>query len=148
MAVNPMTLNPQIVGRAENAHKPALARILSRTGMTYAQWVALTLTSAGGGAVAREEIVGRIAGALKIDSAPARSAIAELTTVQLLQDVPGEVSRIELTASGHERYRQIRSAIDEVIAQAYGGIPADDLATAGRVLTLITARLDAQEASA
>ena len=139
-------LNPQIVGQAENAHLPVLKRILAQTGTTKNQWVALTLTTAAGGAIDRNQLIGRLTDALKIDNAAAVAAISELTTTQLLED--GEESGVELTDSGQARYREIRSAVDEVIGRVYRDIPADDLATAGRVLTLITARLNAETAGA
>ncbi len=39
------TLNPQIIGQAENALRAILSRALARTGGgTYQQWVALSVT--------------------------------------------------------------------------------------------------------
>ena len=35
-------------------------------------------------------------------------------------------------------------AIDQITTRLYGDLPADDLATAGRVLTVITARTNAE----
>jgi DNA-binding MarR family transcriptional regulator len=54
---------------------------------------------------------------------------------------------LQLTDEGQEAYRRIRSRVDETIGQLYADIPATDLATAGRVLTLITARANAELAS-
>jgi DNA-binding MarR family transcriptional regulator len=141
-------LTPQIVGRAENAHLPVLARILARTGITRDQWVALSLTAAAGGTIDRDRLVAQVADALKIDKAAAVAAAADLTGARLLADLPGQTPRVGLTDAGHSRYREIRSAVDEVIARVYRDIPADDLATAGRVLTLITTRLNAETAAA
>ncbi|MEU7893755.1 hypothetical protein AB0B45_12905 [Nonomuraea sp. NPDC049152] len=140
----PTTLNPQIVGQAENAHKPLLDRVLSRTGTTKHQWVALKLTALSGGTIDRAQLIGRITGALKIPDAAALAALTELTAAHLLQVQPGEAPTIELTPAGQERHREIGSAIDEIIARVYGDIPPGDLETAGRVLTLITARLNAE----
>jgi DNA-binding MarR family transcriptional regulator len=137
-------LNPQIVGQAENAHLPVLARILARTGTAKNQWVALSLTTAAGGAVDRDHLAARITGALKIDNAAAVAAITELVTAGMLAELPGEESRVGLTDAGQARYREIRSAVDEIIGRVYRDIPTDDLATAGRVLTLITSRLNAE----
>ncbi len=142
------TLTPQIVGRAENAHAPVLARILARTGTTKNQWVALTLTVAAGGTERRDRLAGRVAKALKIDESAALGAIAELGAARLLADVPGSESQVGLTDAGRERYGQIRASVDEVVGRAYRDIPAGDLATAGRVLALITARLDAEAGGA
>jgi hypothetical protein len=55
-----------------------------------------------------------------------------------------EESHLQLTADGQEEYRRIRGRVDETIGRLYADIPADDLATAGRVLTLITARANAE----
>lgn len=144
--VNGPTLNPQIVGQAENAHLPILARILAGTGTTKNQWVALSLATAAGGTVDHDQLAAQIAGALKIDNGTAVRAITELTTTGMLARLPGEASVVRLTDAGQARYREIRSAVDEIIKRVYGDIPTEDLATAGRVLTLITARLNAETA--
>jgi len=134
------TLNPQVIGQAENAHGPLLARILARSGTTFHQWVALTTLAAGGGTAGRDQLVGRMTGALKIDDAAAAEALAGLTAAGLLQALPGDGAQVGLTPAGQARYGEIRAAVDEVIAQVYGDIPPEDLATAGRVLAQITAR--------
>lgn len=136
------TLNPQILGQAESAHKPILDRILARTGTSPNQWFALTLTAANGGAIERGQLVARLTGARRIEDAEAAAAIAELTAAQLIEAPAGEPLR--LTGAGQVRYRDIRAAVHEVVARAYGDIPAEDLATAARVLRLITARLNAE----
>jgi hypothetical protein len=63
----------------------------------------------------------------------------------MLAELPGEKSVLRLTEAGQARYREIRASVDETINRVYGDIPTDDLATAGRVLTLITARLNAED---
>lgn len=136
-------LNPRIVGQAENAHKPILDRILAGTGTTKNQWVVLTLTATGDAVPARE-IAARVADALKIDEDDALAAIGELTAAGLLATTPD--ARVRQTDRGRARYREIRGGVDEVVARVYGDIPAGDLAVAGRVLTLITERLNAEAA--
>jgi DNA-binding MarR family transcriptional regulator len=138
------TLNTQVIGQAENALGALMNRVLARTAGTFHQWVALNLTAAGGGAIDHNQLVSRMTGALKIDDAAALAAIAELTASQLLQGLPGEGPRVGLTDAGQARYRQIRTAIDQITARLYRDLPADDLATAGRVLTVVTARANAE----
>jgi len=72
------------------------------------------------------------------------TAIAELTAAELVRALPGEGSRIGLTEAGQARYRSIRTALGEVTSRLFGGLPAEDLATAGRVLTIITERANAE----
>jgi DNA-binding MarR family transcriptional regulator len=137
--------NPQIIGHAENALRAILNRVLARTGgSSYQDWVALNLTAAGGGAIDPDQLVGRLTGALKIDDAAAQTAIAELTAAHLLND---QGSRIGLTDTGQTRYRQIRSDLDQTNARLFGELSADDLATAGRVLSVLTDRANAELAA-
>jgi DNA-binding MarR family transcriptional regulator len=140
------TLDPQIVGQAERAHQPILDRIVARTGTTKNQWVTLALIGAAGGALDRDQLAGRISGALKIDGATVGATIAELTAEHLLADLPEEGSLLGFTDAGRARYEEIRAAIKEVVSRVYRDIPADDLATAARVLILITTRLNAETA--
>jgi DNA-binding MarR family transcriptional regulator len=139
-----VTLNPQVLGQAEKAHQAMLEHITSGTGITYHQFVALTMTGASGGLVGRDQLVGQLVGALKIDRVAAGTIIADLAAAGLLQDLPNEVA---FTEAGQTRYRQLRAAVDDVVGRVYGDLPAEDLATAGQVLTTITTRLNAELAN-
>jgi DNA-binding MarR family transcriptional regulator len=137
-------LTPQVIGQAEHAHRPLLERVLDATGVTFPQWVALTITAAADGAIDRGELIGAMTGALKTDDTAAARPLAGLTASGLLQELTDDGSRVGLTETGRARYRQIRAAVEEVVARLYGNIPAEDLATTSRVLTLITARANAE----
>jgi DNA-binding MarR family transcriptional regulator len=118
-------------------------RILARSGTTFPQWVALTKVAADGGTADRRQLIDAMTGALKIDDAAAAEALAGLAAADLLEALealPGTGSRVGLTPPGQARYREIRAAVDRVTARLYGDIPPAELATAGRVLALITAR--------
>jgi DNA-binding MarR family transcriptional regulator len=137
------TLNPQLLGQAEAAHRALLDRILAGTGNTYPQWVALSISAAAGEAIDRRTLADRIAGALKLDDTAVQEAIAALSAAGLLEE-PGNPSQVQLTDAGKELHRHVRGEIDEVIAPLYSDIPAEDLATAGRVLSEITQRANAE----
>ncbi len=51
-----------------------------------------------------------------------------------------------LTERGQARHGQIRRAIDELTARLFD-FPAEDLATAGRVLSIVTTRANAELAA-
>ena len=138
------TLNPQVLGRAENAHRALLGRVLAGRN-TYHQWVTLTVAVTSGGDVARAELVERVGGGLKIDPAAVEAVVAELAAGGLLRE---EDHRVRLTDAGRERYHDVRAAINEILGRVYADIPAADLATAGQVLTLVTGRIDAELAAA
>jgi DNA-binding MarR family transcriptional regulator len=134
------SLNPQVIGQAESALGAILDPLLARTGTTFNQWLVLTVSAASD----RGQLLTRITGARKIDDPAVLTAIAELTAAELVRALPGEGSRIGLTEAGQARYRSIRTALGEVTSRLFGGLPAEDLATAGRVLTIITERANAE----
>jgi DNA-binding MarR family transcriptional regulator len=137
-------LAPRVLGQAENAHRAMLDRILVKTGGSYYAWVALTLAATGGRAVEPDPLVVRMMSALRIDRATALATITELASSGLIEALPGEENRIQLTEAGRARYLETRAVIDDVMGRVYDEIPADDLATVGRVLALITARMNGE----
>ncbi len=96
------------------------------------------LTAASGAAIDRGQLAGRVAGALKISEADARARITELAAAQLLQDDEG--APVQLTDAGQRLFGGIRAAITEITERLWGDLPAEDLATASRVLSIVTAR--------
>lgn len=137
----PATLNPQIVGQAESAHRAILNRALAASGVTYDQWVALSLAMAAGGSIGYDALTSRVADALKQPAEVAQTAIAGLISNALLEGPTDHSGVLSVSASGEAFFQSVRSANGEVIGRAYADIPAEDLATTARVLSLITARL-------
>jgi hypothetical protein len=138
------SLNPQVIGRAENALRALLERALAGTGLAYRHWIALSLTVGNEGPVDQDELIDRISGVLKIDDTTARETMAELRARKLAEMVLLDESRVWATEAGQELHGDIRTAIGEIVARLFRDISADDLATASRVLTLITVRADAE----
>jgi DNA-binding MarR family transcriptional regulator len=134
------TLNPQLTGKAERALGAILDRLLARTGTSFPQWTVLAITAANGGLAGRDHLVGAIADG-RIPESAVLTAIAELTAAHLLETGPEQDAR--LTEAGQARYREIRAAIEEVTSRVFD-FPAADLATAGRVLTVVASRASAE----
>ncbi|QFY07851.1 winged helix DNA-binding protein [Nonomuraea phyllanthi] len=141
----PTALNPQILGQAENAHRALLERALTGTGLTYRHWVTLKIAAAGGQTVQQQQLAGQVAGALKIDAQAAGESIARLTAAGLLEVRSGTAG---LTAQGHDLHQRLSTAIGQTISQLYSAVSPEDLQVAGRVLAAITARADAELATA
>lgn len=89
-----------------------------------------------GGTVERAWLVGRLTGALKIQESAAEETVDELTALKLLAEPAS--GRVSLTERGREVFEEMRTGGHAIAAQLYAGIPAEDLATADRVLTLVT----------
>ena len=136
------SVNTQVIGQAESALGALLDPILARTGTTFTQWLVLTVTTASGGDADRGQLVARISGARKIDRAEVESAIGELDALGLVQGS----SLVSLTERGQARHGRIRRAIDELSARLFD-FPAEDLATTGRVLSIVTMRANAELAA-
>lgn len=52
------------------------------------------------------------------------------------------ITHLALTGSGQDAYQRIRGAIEELNAELFA-FPSEDLATAGRVLSIVTERANA-----
>ncbi|WP_042381832.1 MarR family winged helix-turn-helix transcriptional regulator [Streptacidiphilus melanogenes] len=139
------TLNGQVIGQAHLATRALLGPVLDRTGTTFDQSVVLNALS--GGDDDRAQLVARLAGNLKTTDAAVADVVAGLAAAGLLEPAPGDGSRLRLTDAGLTRNQEIRTAIDALTRRLYGDIPAEDLATAGRVLALVTARANAELAA-
>lgn len=145
-ATTPILLNSQIIGRAHYAARALLDRELRRTGTTFHQSMALNAAAAEGGTAETGRIVEAVTSALKIDEATARDTVSELLATELfesLEALPGQEPRVGLTDAGRTEQSRLAAVAAEFGPRVYGGIPAEDLAVAGRVLTEVIARADA-----
>jgi DNA-binding MarR family transcriptional regulator len=141
------TFSARALGETEKALNGILRRELAGTGLTEPQWVILTLTVFSGGTVERDELAGRVAGVFKISQAEAQARIAELATTGLFEAPGDEGSPVKVTDAGQQLHARIRSATTQITERLWGDLPAEDLATAGRVLSTVLARADAELAA-
>jgi DNA-binding MarR family transcriptional regulator len=139
-------LSTQVIGQAESALGAILGPLLARTGTTFNQWLVLTVTAASGSAIDRDQLVARITGARKIDAHQVEAAISELADAGLV--LPGDQTRVGLSEAGQARFHEIRAALQDVTGRLFADFPPEDLATAGRVLAIVTARANAELADA
>lgn len=137
------TVNGQVIGQAHYATRAVLEGVLSTTGTTFHESVALNATADSGGSIERHPLAERMTSTLKIDTATVETVLAGLIAQGLLEAEPGDPARLAMTAGGSELHRTHRAALAEITAQLYADLPAEDLAAAGRVLTEVTARANA-----
>lgn len=138
------TLNGQVIGQAHYATRAVLERELAPAGVSFQQSLALNAVAAEGGVAARADLVDRMTGALKVEEAPVRATLDELTAAGLLRELPAGGSGLALTDAGRALQRRLADTVAAITARLYAGIPAEDMAVAGRVLTLVKQRADGE----
>jgi hypothetical protein len=146
MSTTTPTFSPAILGQTEKALNAILDRQLAGTGLNESRWITLTLTVMSGGTVDRDQLVGQVAGGLKVSEAEAQARIAELAAAQLVQE--GEGSTVQVTDAGQQLHAKIRMATTQITERMWGDLPAEDLATAGRVLSIVLERANGELADA
>ncbi|MEU2779947.1 MarR family transcriptional regulator [Streptomyces sp. NPDC007162] len=137
-------VDARVIALAHHAPRALLEGVLARHGITFHQSVTLRAAVVAGDSVGRDDLVDEVTGALKTDESVARGAIEELTAARLLEPTPADPSRLRLTDPGRDLYERTSAQSAEIAARLYAGIPEQDLATAGRVLTLITDRANTE----
>ena len=75
--------------------------------------------------------------------AEAKARVADMVTAQQL-NITGQGSAVTVTGAAQQLHSRIRAAIAEITQRLWGDLPAEDLATAGRVLAIITERANAE----
>jgi len=134
----------QLIGQTEKTLNAILDRLLAGTGLTEQQWVTLTLAVMSGGAVDLSAFASRIADGLKISDAEARTRIDELAAARFLEMSDADTSPVRVTDAGAELHARIRTQVVEITGRMWGDLPAEDLAAAGRVLTTVLERANAE----
>ncbi|MEU6510875.1 MarR family transcriptional regulator [Streptomyces sp. NPDC046942] len=138
-------VDPRVIALAHYAGRAILERVLVRHGIDFLQSVTLRLTVVADGPVERAGLVADVVGAVKVAEADAHRAIDALTAAGLVS--AEEPSQVRVTDAGRELYATTSAATAPITARIYAGISEEDRAVAGRVLTLITERADAELAA-
>ncbi|QLY30067.1 MarR family transcriptional regulator [Nocardia huaxiensis] len=135
----PTTLNPSIVGRAEKHHNAILNRALAGTTVDETQWIVLNQALAAGAPIDPAAHITRVAAMTQWNHADVEAGLAALLATGLLRSLP--TGQAEPTEAGRALAARVRTESTAILQAAYGTVTPEDLATAGRVLDTITARM-------
>ncbi|MFJ8106024.1 MarR family transcriptional regulator [Streptomyces sp. NPDC096132] len=144
MTTTARPVDGRAIGLAHFASRAVLEHVLARHGATFAQQATLRAAVVADGPLERDALIAQVAGSLKSDTASVRVIVGELLDRGLLA---AEGPRVRATDAGRELFALVGAETGEISARMYAGIPAEDLAVAGRVLALVTERADAELAS-
>lgn len=138
-------LTGQDIGQASRATRAVLDRLLADTGTGFNNWVTLSLLGDHGPNVDEDRLVGRVVQGLRVDEPVVRDVLTQLLDQGLVERTsPASGPQISLTSAGADRVHQIKSGIGQITERLYGGLPAEDLAVAHRMLAAVTARANAE----
>ncbi|AUY47758.1 MarR family transcriptional regulator [Streptomyces sp. CB01881] len=131
----------RVLGLAHYAARGVLEHVLARHGLTFQQQVALRVAVTADAPQTPDQLVTQIGASLKAGPADVRTTLDELLAERLLVE---DGAHLRATEAGRELFAAVGAATAPVTARVWGGIPAEDLAAAGRVLALVTERADAE----
>ncbi|MEO3762771.1 MarR family transcriptional regulator [Streptomyces sp. B8F3] len=129
---------------AHYAARGVLEQVLARHGMTFQQQIALRAAVTADAPQTPNDLVARVRGSLKADPAGIRATLDELLSKELLV---ADAAHLRPTDAGREVLAAVAAETAPVSARIWGGIAAEDLAAAGRVLALVNERADAEFAA-
>ena len=132
-----MTNSPPItrfIGEAERTLQALLQRQLEKAGMSFPEWVALTILS--GGQLTAEGLVQAIADARVV--VPGR----EMTVVDDLigKELVARGQNLSMTQRGLDVFQPLRDRVRGVTSRLVADVSSDDLAVTRRVLETLTSR--------
>jgi hypothetical protein len=144
MTVTP-PLTGQDIGRAHYATRAVLTTRMGWSDADFTAWVALNQLDLTGPELTGADLVDAVVAGLRVQPAVAREAVAHLQRSGLVDaGSGGPADRIAITPAGAEQVREVRAVVGSITQRLYGGLPADDLAVARRVLAEVTARAEAE----
>lgn len=144
MTTTAPTVDGRVIGLAHYAGRAVLESVLAHYGMTFQQLVTLRLVGIADAPVERDALVAQVVDALKVEATDVHGVVEELTARRL---VATEGPKVLITDAGRGVYAEASTETGKISARIYAGIPAEDLATAGRVLTLVTGRANTELAA-
>jgi DNA-binding MarR family transcriptional regulator len=136
--------NARMLGLAHYAARAVLESVLTRHGLRFQQQIVLRPVALAAGPVDRGRLAADTVAALKVGEDSAQGTIDELIAAGLLAT---DASEVRITDAGRALYEQITKETSAASARIWGDIPEQDLLAAGRVLTLVAERADAELAA-
>lgn len=132
------------LGLAHYAARGVLEHVLARHGTTFQQQIALRAAVTSDAPQTPDDLLARVQESLKADPAGIRAALDELRAKRLLV---ADGVHLRPTDAGRELLAAVAAETAPISARIWGGIPAEDLAAAGRVLALVTERANTELAA-
>ncbi|WP_432102438.1 MarR family transcriptional regulator [Streptomyces sp. bgisy091] len=129
---------------AHYAARGVLEHVLARHGVTFQQQITLRAAATSGTPPTPDGLLVQVQRSLKAEPAGIRTTIDELLERRLLV---ADGAHLVPTDAGRDLLAAVGAETAPFSARIWGGIPAEDLAAAARVLALVTERAEAELAA-
>lgn len=136
--------DPRLLALAHYAARGVLERVLAGHGITFQQQIALRAVVTADAPPTPDDVVAQVQGSLKADPADIRTTLDDLLAKHLLV---ADGAHLRPTDAGSELISVAAAEAAPFTARIWAGVDADDLAAAGRVLTLVAERANAELAA-
>ncbi|MFE1029966.1 MarR family transcriptional regulator [Streptomyces sp. NPDC058818] len=133
----------RVLGLAHYAARGVLEHVLARHGVTFRHQIVLRAATTDVPQTP-DDVVTQVRSSLKADPVDIRAILDELLARQLLVK---DAAYLRPTDAGRELLAAVGAEVAPISARIWYGIPAEDLAAAGRVLALVTERANAELAA-
>lgn len=144
MATTAPVANARDLALAHYAARGVLEHVLARHGITFQQQITLRAAVTADAPQTPDDLVTQVQGSLKADPADIRTTLDELLAKRLLV---ADGAHLRATDAGRDLTAATGAETTPISTRIWGGIPAEDLAAAGRVLALVTERANAELAA-
>ncbi|MFG2645077.1 MarR family transcriptional regulator [Streptomyces sp. NPDC048370] len=132
------------LGLAHYAARGVLEHVLARHGVTFQEQIVLRAAVTADAPQTPDDLVTQVRASLKAAPAGIRTTLDDLLAKNLLV---ADGAHIRATDAGRELLATVGAETAPISARIWGGLPAEDLAAAGRVLTQVTERANAELAA-
>lgn len=132
------------LGLAHYAARGVLEHVLARHGVTFQEQIVLRAAVTADAPQTPDDLVTQVRASLKAAPADIRTTLDDLLAKNLLV---ADGAHIRATDAGRELLATVGAETAPISARIWGGLPAEDLAAAGRVLTQVTERANAELAA-
>ncbi|MFE2415801.1 MarR family winged helix-turn-helix transcriptional regulator [Streptomyces hokutonensis] len=136
--------NARMLGLAHYAARAVLESVLTRHGLGFQQQIVLRPLALAAGPVDRGQLAADTVASLKVGEDSVQGTIDELIAAGLVET---DASDVRITDAGRELFERITKETSAASARIWGDLPEEDLLAAGRVLTLVAERANAELAA-
>jgi DNA-binding MarR family transcriptional regulator len=133
----------RLIGQTEKALNAILDRQLAGA-VSEPQWVTLVLVAGSNGTADHDQLIGRVARALKTDEETAASHVGQLTAKGLICVAPEAGAAAALTGAGQQLLGRVQKQIGAITERLWGDLPDTDFEAARRVLSTVLERAESE----